>query len=151
MCFYHLDCRFAFLLSSSFKFCSFNRLHYIQIEDCLSKLFSCIQKLYNNLCTKEYSIVLFNTSKQAMSKEMLDKAYDTQLEIARTMMGQTKENTDLALDAWKRYIPKMYTPEEVKKQATAKNLHLHLVDGSNSAEEIADLVEKQFLTYLRSE
>ena len=53
----------------------------------------------------------------AMSKEMLDKAYDTQLEIARTMMGQTKENTELALDAWKRYIPKMYTPEEVKKQA----------------------------------
>jgi hypothetical protein len=53
----------------------------------------------------------------AMSKEMLDKAYDTQLEIARTMMEQTKENTEQALDAWKRYIPKMYTPDEVKKQA----------------------------------
>ena len=53
----------------------------------------------------------------AMSKEMLDKAYDTQLEIARTIMEQTKENTEQALDAWKRYIPKMYTPDEVKKQA----------------------------------
>jgi len=53
----------------------------------------------------------------AMSKEMLDKAYDTQLEIARTMMEQTKENTEQALDAWKKYIPKMYTPDEVKKQA----------------------------------
>ena len=53
----------------------------------------------------------------SMAKEMLDKAYDTQLEIAKTMMEQSKDNTELAMDAWKKYIPKMYTPEELKKQA----------------------------------
>lgn len=52
-----------------------------------------------------------------MAKEMLDKAYDTQLEIAKTMMEQSKDNTELAMKAWERYIPKMYTPEELKKQA----------------------------------
>ncbi len=34
----------------------------------------------------------------SMAKEMLDKA-------------------EQALDAWKRYVPKMYTPDEVKSQA----------------------------------
>ena len=53
----------------------------------------------------------------SMAKQMLDKAYDTQLEVAKTMMEQSKNNTELAMDAWKKYIPKMYTPEELKKQA----------------------------------
>jgi hypothetical protein len=53
----------------------------------------------------------------SMAKEMLDKAYDTQLEVAKTMMEQSKSNSELALEAWERYIPKMYTPEELKKQA----------------------------------
>jgi hypothetical protein len=53
----------------------------------------------------------------SMAKQMLDKAYDTQLEVAKTIMEQSKSNTDLALEAWERYIPKMYTPEEVKAQA----------------------------------
>ena len=53
----------------------------------------------------------------SMAKEMLDKAYDTQLEIAKTIMEQSKSNSELALEAWERYIPKMYTPEELKKQA----------------------------------
>ncbi len=53
----------------------------------------------------------------SMSKEMLDKAYDTQMQLASAVMDQYKDNAELALDAWKRYIPKMYTPEEVKAQA----------------------------------
>lgn len=53
----------------------------------------------------------------SMAKQMLDKAYDTQLEVAKTIMEQSKSNTDLALEAWEHYIPKMYTPEEVKAQA----------------------------------
>ena len=32
-------------------------------------------------------------------------------------MDQCKENAEQALEAWERYIPKMYTPEEVKAQA----------------------------------
>jgi hypothetical protein len=53
----------------------------------------------------------------SMAKEMLDKAYDTQLQLAYSAMGQYKDNAEQALDAWKRYVPKMYTPDEVKSQA----------------------------------
>ena len=53
----------------------------------------------------------------SMAKEMLDKAYDTQLQLAYAAMEQYKDNADQALDAWKRYVPKMYTPDEVNAQA----------------------------------
>ena len=53
----------------------------------------------------------------SMAIEMLDKAYDTQMQLANVVVDQYKDNTELALDAWKRYIPKMYTPEELKAQA----------------------------------
>jgi len=53
----------------------------------------------------------------AMSKEMLDKAYDSQMEVARKAMEIYKDNTEQALEAWQKYIPKMYTPEEVKTKA----------------------------------
>lgn len=53
----------------------------------------------------------------AMAKEMLDKAYDSQMEVARKAMDIYTENTEQALEAWKQYIPKMYTPEEIKAKA----------------------------------
>ena len=53
----------------------------------------------------------------AMAKEMLDKAYDSQMEVARKAMDIYKENTEQALEAWQRYVPKMYTPEEIKAKA----------------------------------
>jgi hypothetical protein len=53
----------------------------------------------------------------AMSKEMLDKAYDSQMEVARKAMDIYTENTEQALEAWQKYIPKMYTPEEIKAKA----------------------------------
>ena len=53
----------------------------------------------------------------SMSKEMLDKAYDTQMQLANAVVDQYKDNAELSLDAWKRYIPKMDTPAEVKAQA----------------------------------
>jgi hypothetical protein len=53
----------------------------------------------------------------AMSKEMLDKAYDSQMEVARKAMDIYKENTEQALEAWQRYVPKMYTPDEIKAKA----------------------------------
>jgi len=52
-----------------------------------------------------------------MSKEMLDKAYETNLQITNQAFELMKENSEMAMDAWEKYIPKMYTPEEVKKQA----------------------------------
>ena len=53
----------------------------------------------------------------AMAKNMLDKQYDTQMKIAQTMFDANKENMDLAKEAWEKYIPKMYTMEEVMEKA----------------------------------
>lgn len=53
----------------------------------------------------------------AMSKEMLDKAYDSQMEIARKAMDVYKDNAEQALEAWKNYVPKMYTADEIKAKA----------------------------------
>jgi len=53
----------------------------------------------------------------AMAKDMLDKTYETNLEIAKTAMEAYAEDADQALKAWERYVPKMYTPEEIKKNA----------------------------------
>ena len=53
----------------------------------------------------------------AMAKNMLDKQYDTQVKIAQTMFEANKENMELAKEAWDRYIPKMYTMDEVMEKA----------------------------------
>lgn len=53
----------------------------------------------------------------AMAKEMLDKTYESQMEIARKAMDTYKENTEQALEAWQRYVPKMYTPDEIISKA----------------------------------
>jgi len=48
---------------------------------------------------------------------MLDKAYESQMEIARKAMEIYKDNAEQALEAWDRYVPKMYTPDEIKERA----------------------------------
>ena len=53
-----------------------------------------------------------------MAKEMLDRQYDTQLQIAHQMMDMYTDNAEKAMEAYKQYVPKMYTPEEIKAQAT---------------------------------
>jgi len=53
----------------------------------------------------------------SMAKEMMDKSYDTQMQLAYSIMEQYKDNAEQALEAWQRYVPKMYTPDEVKAQA----------------------------------
>lgn len=53
----------------------------------------------------------------AMAKNMLDKQYDVQMQIAQAAFDVHKENAEQALEAWERYIPKMYTPEEVMEKA----------------------------------
>lgn len=52
-----------------------------------------------------------------MAKEMLDKQYDIQMEIAYKAMDMYKDNAEQALEAYKNYIPKAITPEEIKTQA----------------------------------
>ena len=53
----------------------------------------------------------------AMSKEILDKQYDMQLQMAHKAMEMYKENSEQALEAYQKYIPKSITPEEIKAQA----------------------------------
>lgn len=53
-----------------------------------------------------------------MAKEMLDRQYDTQLAVAHQMMDMYRDNAEKAMEAYKQYVPKMYTPEEIKAQAT---------------------------------
>ena len=52
-----------------------------------------------------------------MAKDMLDKQYDIQKELAYKAMEMYKDNTEQAMEAYQKYIPKAYTPEEIKAQA----------------------------------
>ena len=63
----------------------------------------------------------------AMSKDLLDRTYETNREIAfrafelagaMASIGKIEDrNTEQAMSAWDKYVPKMYTPEEIKKNA----------------------------------
>lgn len=53
-----------------------------------------------------------------MAKEMLDRQYDTQLNIAYQMMDMYRDNAEKAMEAYNKYVPKMYTSDEIKAQAT---------------------------------
>lgn len=52
-----------------------------------------------------------------MAKEMLDKQYDMQVDLAYKAMGMYKDNAGQAMEAYQKYIPKSITPEEIKAQA----------------------------------
>ena len=53
----------------------------------------------------------------AMAKEMLDRQYETNMALAHQAVELYKDNAEQALKAWEKYVPTMYTPEELKKQA----------------------------------
>jgi len=52
-----------------------------------------------------------------MAKEIADKHYDMQVDLANKMLGMYKEDTEQALDAWQKYVPKALNPDEIKTQA----------------------------------
>ena len=62
----------------------------------------------------------------AMAKDIMDKNYDVQMQIAQNMFDANKENAEQAMEAWNKYVPKMYTPEEV--MAKAKELYSFVQD-----------------------
>jgi mRNA-degrading endonuclease HigB of HigAB toxin-antitoxin module len=39
------------------------------------------------------------------------------MEVAHKAMEIYKDNAEQALEAWKNYVPKMYTPDEIKAKA----------------------------------
>lgn len=53
----------------------------------------------------------------SMAKDMMDKQYDMQMEVAQKAMELYKDNAEEALGAWKNHIPKAITPDEIKAQA----------------------------------
>ena len=53
----------------------------------------------------------------AMAKEMLDKAYDTQVSIFYQNLDKVKEANKDITEYSQKYLPKMYSPQEVMKQA----------------------------------
>lgn len=67
-----------------------------------------------NIMSNPYQI---RTDILAMAKDVMDKQYDMQLEIAHKMMDMYKDNAEQALEAYKKYVPKAITPEEIKEQA----------------------------------
>ena len=52
-----------------------------------------------------------------MAKEIADKHYDMQVDLANKMLSMYKEDTEQALDAWQKYVPKALNPDEIKAQA----------------------------------
>ena len=52
-----------------------------------------------------------------MAKDMLDKQYDMQTELAYKAMELYKENAEQAMSAYEKYIPKSITPPHSKAQA----------------------------------
>ena len=66
------------------------------------------------------------TDMLAMAKDIMDKNYDVQMQIAQNMFDANKENAEQAMEAWNKYVPKMYTPEEV--MAKAKELYSFVQD-----------------------
>jgi hypothetical protein len=52
-----------------------------------------------------------------MAKEIADKHYDMQVDLANKMLSMYKEDTEQALEAWKQYVPKALNPDEIKSQA----------------------------------
>ena len=53
----------------------------------------------------------------AMAKDLLDRAYDTQIQQMYTAIDNAKEQHKDAAEAFEKYMPKMYTPQEIIKQA----------------------------------
>lgn len=53
----------------------------------------------------------------AMAKEMLDKAYDVQLNTFYSNLEKVKEANKDAQEYADKYLPKMFSPAEVIKQA----------------------------------
>ena len=67
-----------------------------------------------NIMSNPYQI---RTDILAMAKEMLDKQYDNQMNMAYYAMDMYKENAQEALEAYQKYVPKAITPDEIKAQA----------------------------------
>lgn len=53
----------------------------------------------------------------SMAKEIADRHYDTQVQLAWQAAELYKDNADAALKAWEKYMPKALLPEDIKENA----------------------------------
>ena len=53
----------------------------------------------------------------AMAKEMLDRQYETNMTKFYEVMDQAKSQQKDVAEAFEKYMPKMYPPQEIIKQA----------------------------------
>jgi hypothetical protein len=53
----------------------------------------------------------------ALAKDMLDRQYDTAQTQMFEMLEQAKTQKKDLVEVFEKYTPKMYTPEEIAKQA----------------------------------
>tara|TARA_B100000085_G_C18524495_1_gene505144 strand:+ start:1401 stop:1634 length:234 start_codon:yes stop_codon:yes gene_type:complete len=53
-----------------------------------------------------------------MSKEMLDQKFQVQLDLMHRMIDQAADVNGDVKEAYDKYVPKMYHPEEIVKKAS---------------------------------
>lgn len=53
----------------------------------------------------------------AMAKELLDRQYETNMTKFYEALEQAKSQQKDVTEAFEKYMPKMYTPQEIIKQA----------------------------------
>ena len=53
----------------------------------------------------------------AMAKEMLDRQYEANMTVFYQALDQARDNNQDLKEAQEKYMPKMYDPAEIMKQA----------------------------------
>ena len=67
-----------------------------------------------------------------MAKEMADKHYDTQMQLAWHAAELYKENAEKALEAWDKYIPKALSPDDIRQNA--EKLYMFVMNKDSKTE-----------------
>jgi hypothetical protein len=67
-----------------------------------------------------------------MAKEMADKHYDTQSQLAWHAVELYKENAEKALEAWDKYIPKALSPDDIRQNA--EKLYMFVMNKDSKTE-----------------
>lgn len=59
-----------------------------------------------------------------MAKEMLDQQYFLKENLLHRMMDQAQESRQSVKDAYEKYMPIMYSPQDIIKKATELNSYI---------------------------
>jgi len=59
-----------------------------------------------------------------MAKEMLDQQYFLKENLLHRMMDQAQESRQSVKDAYEKYMPNMYSPQDIINKATELNSYI---------------------------